>query len=86
MSRAESFGLAALALLGTAGGSVFGALASEGGEGHLRNIILGVVCAIVLTSVTAINRFIDIRFLRAGGIARERGRGARARRAQPGGG
>ncbi len=64
MSRAESFGLAALALLGTAGGSVFGALASEGGEGHLRNIILGVVCAIVLTSVTAINRFIDIRFLR----------------------
>ena len=60
MSRAESFGLAALALLGTAGGSVFGALASEGGEGHLRNIILGVVCAIVLVSVTAINRFIDI--------------------------
>jgi hypothetical protein len=62
MSRAETFGLAALALLGTAGGSVFGALASEGGEGHLRNIILGVICAIVLVSVTAINRYIDIRF------------------------
>jgi hypothetical protein len=30
MSRAETFGLSALALLGTAGGSVFGALASEG--------------------------------------------------------
>jgi hypothetical protein len=81
MSRAETFGLAALALLGTAGGSVFGALASEGGEGHLRNIILGVVCAIVLVNVTAINRFIDIRFLRAGGIARERAAAARERAA-----
>ena len=79
MSRAETFGLAALALLGTAGGSVFGALASEGGEGHLRNIILGVICAIVLVSVTAINRYIDIRFLRAGGIARERAGIARER-------
>jgi hypothetical protein len=81
MSRAETFGLAALALLGTAGGSVFGALASEGGQGHLRNIILGVVCAIVLVSVTAINRYIDIRFLRAGGIARERAVAARERAA-----
>jgi hypothetical protein len=81
MSRAESFGLAALALLGTAGGSVFGALASEGGGGHLLNIILGVVCAIVLVSVTAINRYIDIRFLRAGGIARERAVAARERAA-----
>ena len=81
MSRAETFGLAALALLGTAGGSVFGALASEGGEGHLRNIILGVVCAIVLVSVTAVNRYIDIRFLRAGGIARERAVAARERAA-----
>ena len=81
MSWAETFGLAALALLGTAGGSVFGALASEGGQGHLRNIILGVVCAIVLVSVTAINRYIDIRFLRAGGIARERAVAARERAA-----
>jgi hypothetical protein len=81
MSRAETFGLSALALLGTAGGSVFGALASEGGEGHLRNIILGVVCAIVLVSVTAINRFIDIRFLRGRGIARERAVAARERAA-----
>ena len=81
MSRAETFGLAALALLGTAGGSVFGALASEGGEGHLLNIVLGVVCAIVLVSVTAINRYIDIRFLRAGGIARERAVAARERAA-----
>jgi hypothetical protein len=79
MSRAESFGLAALALLGTAGGSVFGALASEGGRDRLRNIVLGVVCAIVLVSVTAINRFIDIRFLRAGGAARERAGIARER-------
>ena len=79
MSRAETFGLAALALLGTAGGSVFGVLASEGGEGHLRNIILGVICAIVLVSVTAINRYIDIRFLRAGGMARERAGIARER-------
>jgi hypothetical protein len=71
-SRAEALGLAAMALLGTAGGSVFGVLASEGGGGHIRNIVLGVVCAIILVSVTAINRFIDIRFLRAGGIARER--------------
>lgn len=80
MSRAETFGLAALALLGTAGGSVFGALASEGGGGHLRNIILGVICAIVLVSVTAINRFIDIRFLR-GGVARERAIAVRERAA-----
>ena len=80
MSRAETFGLAALALLGTAGGSVFGALASEGGGGHLRNIILGVVCAIVLVSVTAINRVIDIRFLR-GGVARERAIAVRERAA-----
>ena len=79
MSRAETFGLAALALLGTAGGSVFGVLASEGGEGHLRNIILGVICAIVLVGVTAINRYIDIRFLRAGGMARERAGIARER-------
>ena len=71
-SRAEAFGLAALALAGTVGGSVFGVLASEGGGGHLRNILLGVVCAVTLVIVTAINRFIDIRFLRAGGVARER--------------
>ena len=69
---AEGIGLAALALAGTIGGSVFGVLASEGGEDHLRNILLGVVCAIILVSVTAINRFIDIRFLRAGGVARAR--------------
>jgi hypothetical protein len=81
MSRAETFGLAALALMGTAGGSVFGVLASEGGEGHLRNIVLGVVCAIVLVSVTAINRFIDVRFLWAGSLARERAVGARERAA-----
>jgi hypothetical protein len=81
MSRAETFGLAALALLGTAGGSVFGALASEGGEGRLLFIILGVVCAIVLVSVTAINRFIDIRFLRGRGMARERAVAARERAA-----
>jgi hypothetical protein len=71
-SRAEALGLIAMALLGAVGGSVFGVLASEGGRGHLRNIVLGVVCAIILVSVTAIHRFIDIRFLRAGGIARER--------------
>lgn len=81
MSRAETFGLAALALLGTVGGSVFGALASEGGDGHLLNIILGVICAIVLVSVTAINRYIDIRFLRGRGIARERAVAARERAA-----
>ena len=81
MSRAETFGLAALALMGTVGGSVFGALANEGGGGRLRNIILGVVCAVVLVSVTAINRYIDIRFLWAGSIARERAVGARERAA-----
>ena len=60
---------------------MFGALASEGGHWHLLNIILGVLCAIVLVSVTAINRYIDIRFLRAGGIARERAVAARERAA-----
>ncbi len=78
-SRAEVFGLAALALAATIGGSVFGVLANEGGGGHLRNLVLGVVCAIILVSVTAINRFIDIRFLRAGDIARERAVGERER-------
>lgn len=78
-SRAEVFGLVALALVATIGGSVFGVLANEGGGGHLRNLVLGVVCAIILVSVTAINRFIDIRFLRAGDIARERAVGERER-------
>lgn len=71
-TRAETLGLAALALLGTAGGSVFGVLANEGGKDHLRNIILGVVCATILISVTAANRFIASRLLRTGVMARER--------------
>jgi hypothetical protein len=64
--------LAALTLLGTVGGSVFGVLAGEGGKGHLRNIILGVVCATILVIVTAANRFIAIRLLRTGVAARDR--------------
>lgn len=70
--QSETLGLAALALLGIAGGSVFAVLAGEGGKGHLRSIILGVVCATILVSVTAANRFIDMRFLRTGVAARER--------------
>jgi hypothetical protein len=64
--------MAALTVLGTAGGSVFGILAGEGGKDHLRNVILGVTCATILVSVTALNRFIANRLLRAGVTARER--------------
>jgi hypothetical protein len=71
-TRAETLGLAALALMGTAGGSVFGVLANEGGKDHLRNILLGVVCATILVGVTAANRFIAMRLLRTGVMARER--------------
>ncbi len=78
-SRAEALGLAALALAGTVGGSVFGVLAGEGGGGHLRNIVFGVVCAVILVSVTTVNRFIDIRFLRTGGRPRDRAAGERER-------
>jgi hypothetical protein len=76
-SRAETLGLAALTLLGTAGGSVFGVLAAEGGKGHLRNIILGAVCATILVSVATVNRFIASRLLRTGVAARERAVGER---------
>jgi hypothetical protein len=64
--RAETLALGALALLGNAGGSVFGVLANEGGTDHLRNILLGVVCATILISATAANRFIAVRLLQAG--------------------
>ncbi len=78
-SQAETLGLTALTLLGTAGGSVFGVLAAEGGKGHLRNIILGAVCATILVSVSAVNRFIANRLLRTGAAARERAAGERER-------
>ena len=71
-TRAETLALGALALLGTAGGFVFGVLANEGGTDHLRNILLGVVCATILISATAANRFIAVRLLQAGVLARER--------------
>jgi hypothetical protein len=71
-TRAETLGLAVLVLLGTAGGSVFGVLANEGGKDHLRNILLGVACATMLVSATAANRFIGARLLRIGVLARER--------------
>ena len=71
-TRAEILGLAALTLLGTAGGSVFGVLANEGGKDRIRNIILGAVCATILVSVTAANRFIAGQLLRSGVMARER--------------
>ena len=70
-TRAETLGLAALTLLGTAGGSVFGVLASEGGNDHLRNIVLGVVCATILVGVTAANRFIASLLLWTRVMARE---------------
>jgi len=71
-TRAETLALGALAVLGTAGGSVFGVLANEGGQDHLRNILLGVVCATILISATAANRFIAVQLLRTGVLARER--------------
>jgi hypothetical protein len=71
-TRAETLGLTVLVILGTAGGSVFGVLANEGGKDHVRNILLGVACATMLVSATAANRFIAVQLLRAGVLARER--------------
>jgi hypothetical protein len=46
-SRITGAGLNLLGLAGAAGTFVFGILAGEGGRGHVRNIVLGVLCATV---------------------------------------
>ena len=70
-SRAKTVGLAATALIGTAGAFVFGVMSGEGGKGHLRNILLGVICVTIPVIVTAANRLSANRRLRAEVNARE---------------
>jgi hypothetical protein len=69
--RTKAIMLTALAMVGTAGAFVFGVLAGEGGNGHVRNIVLGVVCAAIPVSVTAVNRITANKALRAEVGARE---------------
>src|SRR5229473_8668610 len=57
-NRAKTFALVGLALLGTVGAFIFGVLAGEGGKGHLRNILLGVVCVAIPAAITAVNRIV----------------------------
>lgn len=71
-NRAKTSALVGLALLGTVGAFVFGVLAGEGGKGHLRNIFLGVVCVAIPAIITAVNRIVANKALRAEVGARER--------------
>jgi hypothetical protein len=71
-NRAKTFALVGLALLGTVGAFVFGVLAGEGGKGHLRNILLGVACVAIPAVITAVNRIVANKALRAEVGARER--------------
>jgi hypothetical protein len=50
-SRFISAALNVLAFSGAAGTFVFGVLAGEGGRGHVRNITLGVLCALIPLAV-----------------------------------
>jgi hypothetical protein len=68
-SRVKTVGLPTLALLGTVGTFVFGDLASRGPD--LLNILAGAICAAIPVSVTAINRFLANRQLKAEVGARE---------------
>jgi hypothetical protein len=52
-NRSISVVLNGLAFAGAAGTFVFGVLAGEGGRGHVRNIVLGVLCAMVPLAVGA---------------------------------
>ena len=70
-SRVKTVGLPALALLGTVGAFVFGIKAGTPGKDQLRYILLGAVCAAIPVSVTAVNRFLANRQLRAEVSARE---------------
>jgi hypothetical protein len=54
-----------LAFAGTAGTFVFGVLSGEGGHDHVRNIVLGVLCALVPLAVAAASRIRANRRLRA---------------------
>lgn len=63
--------LSVLAFAGTAGTFVFGVLAGEGGRGHLRNIVLGGLCAMVPLAVGAASGIRANRRLRAEVEARD---------------
>lgn len=78
-SRIFSALLNVLALAGTAGTFVFGVLAGEGGRGHLRNLVLGGLCAVVPLAVGAASGIRANRRLRAEVEARNEAVSARER-------
>jgi hypothetical protein len=64
-SRIISAMLNGLAFAGAAGTFVFGVLSGEGGRGHVRNIVLGVLCAVIPLVVGAASGIRASRRLRA---------------------
>jgi GAF domain len=64
-SRFVSLMFNGLAFAGAAGTFVFGVLAGEGGRGHVRNIVLGVLCAMVPLAVGVASGIRASRRLRA---------------------
>jgi GAF domain-containing protein len=69
--RVLTAGMTLLALAGAGGSCVFGVLAGEGGKGHVRNILFGVLCAIVPLAVAAVGRVLSNRTVRAEIIRRD---------------
>jgi hypothetical protein len=72
VSRAVGAGLILLALGGAAGTFVFGLLLGQGGREYMRNIILGVMCAMVPPTMGAIAGFRSSHRIRAEIEARDR--------------
>jgi hypothetical protein len=70
-SRVKNAFLPVLALLGTLGAFVFGIQAGTQRNDHLRDILLGAGCTAVPVAVTAVNRLLANRQLRAEASARE---------------
>jgi hypothetical protein len=70
-SRIVSAVLNGLAFAGAAGTFVFGVLAGEGGHGHVRNIVLGVLCALVPLAGAAASQIRASRRLRTEVEARD---------------
>jgi hypothetical protein len=64
-SRIISAALNGLVFVGAAGTFLFGVLAGEGGRGHVRNIALGVLCAMIPLAVGAVTAIRASRRLRA---------------------
>lgn len=65
LNRGITYGLTAVALAGAGGSFVFGVLSGEGGKGHVRNIFLGVMCAVIPLAVSGAGRLRSNRLVRA---------------------